>query len=163
MANIFVGFHEERLNVSSRQDILLYHQYVDDTSALENEKENTNNNSFLEEVNRLLPALEFTCEKEDDNKLPFMDVHVHKQAAADGVNINFETTVFRKATFTGVYTHWNSFTAHRYKTNLIRCLVNRAVKICSSNLLGVEVLQLKDFFSKNGYPVNTVNRSVEST
>ena len=92
---------------------------MDATFALENEEENTNNNSFLEELNRLHPALEFTCEKEDDNKLPFMDVHVHKQAAADGVNINFETTVFRKATFTGVYTHWNSFTAYRYKINLI--------------------------------------------
>ena len=79
LANIFVGFHEESLNISSRQDILLYHRYVDDTFALENEEENTKNNSFLEELNRLHPALEFTCEKEDDNKLPFMDIHVHNR------------------------------------------------------------------------------------
>ena len=129
LANIFVGFHEESLNISSRQDILLYHRYVDDTFALENEEEITKNNRFLEELNRLHPALEFTCENEDGNKLPFMDVHVHKHATADGVNINFETTELRKATFTGVYTHWNSFTTHRYKTNLIRFLVNRVVKI----------------------------------
>ena len=100
LANIFVGFLEEKLNIPGRADILLYRQYVDDTFALE---DGENDDEFLQELNNLHPALQFTREKEQESKLPFMDVHVHKKALPDST-IQFETSVYRKPTFTGLYT-----------------------------------------------------------
>ena len=97
LANIFVGFQEQRLNISDRSDVLMYHRYVDDTFALDIEQNDTD---FLGELNNLHPALQFTQEEESENKLPFLDVQVHKKPSADNTTISFETSVYRKPTFT---------------------------------------------------------------
>ena len=106
LANIFVGFQEERLNIDDRPDVLLYHQYVDDTFALEIEKDDED---LLTELNNLHPSLQFTCAKEEGNKLPVLDVHVQKALSTEGEDVCtvFETTIYRKPTFTGLlgYTH----------------------------------------------------------
>ena len=52
----------------------MYHRYMDDTFALEIEKED--DEKLLTELNNLHPALQFTSEKEEGNKLPFLVVHV---------------------------------------------------------------------------------------
>ena len=162
LANIFVGSQEERLNIDDRPDVLLYNRYVGDTFALEIEKDDED---LLTELNNLHPSLQFTCKKEEGSKLPFLDVHVQKALSTEGEDVCtvFETTIYRKPTFTGLYTRWDSFTAERYKTNLIRCLVNRAVRICSSNLLSMEIEKVKQIFCNNGYPLAIIDRVVEST
>ena len=75
LANIFVGFHEERL-FDCVQKPGVYFRYVDDTyTILKTEAECDN---FLKRLNGLHTALHFTFEKEENNSLLFLDVLVDR-------------------------------------------------------------------------------------
>ena len=158
LANIFVGYHEQRLQIEEDEHLLLYDRYVDDTFAFHTTKEHSV--EFLEKLNSLHPSLRFTCEHEDDNKLPFLDVLMVRHGSTE--SISFSTAVYRKPTFTGLYTRWDSFSCRRYKINLIRSLVSRAVKICSEDTLENEIEQLRQILANNGYPSNVVERVIRS-
>ena len=65
------------------------------------------------------------------------------------------TTVYRKPTFTGrhQYIVYDSYCSSQYyKVNLVRNLVDRAKRICSSCKLQEELDFLRSGFVKNGYP-----------
>ena len=109
---------------------------------------------FFRELNQLHPALKFTVDSETDNQLPFMDVGVRRQ---DG---KFRRSVYRKPTFTGLYTRWESFGPTSQKIALIRSLTSRAIKICSDTALPDEVAKLKELFANNGYPAQIVERTI---
>ena len=47
--------------------------------------------------------MSFSFEQEKDGKLSFLDIEVSRQED------HFVTTVYRKPTFSGVYTHFESF------------------------------------------------------
>ena len=100
LANIFVGCYEEKLfSEISKCDV--YFRYVDDTFAIfRNEKDSE---EFLTRLNDLHSSLRFTFEKEKNNSLPFLDVHVER------TKTNYETSVYRKPMFTGQYLRWESF------------------------------------------------------
>ena len=72
-------------------------------------------------------------------------------------------SIYHKPTFTGQYTRWDSFTAQRYKINLVQCLVNRTKRICSSTYLPAELDNLRRIFSNNRYPRLTVDRTIDRT
>ena len=152
LANIFVGFHEERLFQNINKPII-YFRYVDDTFALFTCREDAI--SFLQSLNNLHPALQFTHEEEVDNCIPFLDVLVER------VGSNFLTSVYRKPTFTGEYVPWGSFCPSRRKINLIACLTTRAVKICSPAKLDSEVKKILEIFTKLGYPEPTVSNTIK--
>ena len=106
LANIFVGFYEEKL-FSQKSKPSTYFRYVDDTFAMfRNEEES---DKFFKQLNCLHPSLKFTFEKEKNNCLPFLDVNVERTATG------FETSVYRKPTFTGQYLRWESFSPTKQK------------------------------------------------
>ena len=94
-------------------------------------------------------------EGEENGRLPFMDVLVRREMAG------FTTTIYRKPTFTGLYTRWDSYCATGQKIALIRSLTQRAKKICSAQYLDAEVENLKKIFRKNGYPEPIVRRVMQ--
>ena len=65
-------------------------------------------------------------------------------------NDGIVTSIYRKLTFTGVYTTWDSFCARKYKINLVRNLVQLAHRICSDSKLDEEFATLKSVFRKDG-------------
>ena len=70
---------------------------------------------------------------------------------------SFSTSIYRKKTFTGLYTKWDSFTPRKYKINLIRTLTYRCFRICSSaSLLQSALNDVKKLLSRNGYPPGIV-------
>ena len=78
-------------------------------------------------------------------------------------NINFTTTIFRKSTFSRVYTNFQSFLPLRYKTNILTCLLFRAFSICSDiKLFHLEVTKLKEIFRQNGYPKSFIDMCVQT-
>ena len=92
LANIFVGYQEEKLFIDNNQP-LIYFRYVDDTfSVFEDE---FNCNQFLKKLNSLHQSLTFIHEKEVNGKLPFLNVLVEKS------NSKFLTSVYRKPSFSG--------------------------------------------------------------
>ena len=77
-----------------------------------------------------------------------LDVSVKRQD-----NSSFSTSLYRKKTFTELYTKWDLFTPRKYKINLIRTLTCRCLRICfSSCLLQSALNDLKNLLSRNGYP-----------
>ena len=63
---------------------------------------------------------------EAENQLDFLDVTVHRK------DNKFETSVYRKRTFTGLGLRYDSFVPKSYKINLISCLIHRADEISSN-------------------------------
>ena len=70
--------------------------------------------------------MSFTVETEQNNIISFLDVNVIRK------HCKFITSVYRKPTFSGVYTHFDSFSPDTYKIGMIYTLVNRCFHICCS-------------------------------
>ena len=115
MANIFVGFQEELLFNSNIQLPLFYKRYVDDTFAIFSTRSECRR--FFHRLNNLHPSLTFTCEFENNNCLPFLDVLVERS------NNSILTSIYRKPTFTGSYTRWGSFCPPNAKLTLSKLLL----------------------------------------
>ena len=157
LANIFMVDFEEKWitnNINTFSPIC-WKRYVDDTFTLFN---NTNDaNLFLNYLNNRHPNIKFTSDMEETNKLPFLDILIIKE------NNQFQTTVFHKKTFTGLYTKWDSFIPRKYKVNLINTLLDRFWKICSNdNLFNQEVTNLKQLLIRNGYPNGIINYNIKN-
>ena len=150
LGNIFIGFYERKIPVGEWPE--LYHRFVDDIfSYFKNEEASA---MFGTRLNSLHPALRFTREDEQDGSLPFMDVNVKR--LTDG---NVATSIYRKPTFTGLFTPWDSYSSTRYKVNLVRTLAHRARRICSTSaLLDVELYSLKTILRRNGYPGHVLEK-----
>ena len=87
--------------------------------------------------------------KLNDGKMHFLDNLIDRKGG------KFITRVYRKPTFTGVYTHYESFLPSVYKFGLLLTLLFRYFSICSSfTLFHLEVIEFKNIFLKNGYPSN---------
>ena len=101
--------------------------------------------------------MNFTHEDESNSSLPFLDVNVMRS------NGNFVTSVYRKPTFSGVYTNFNSFLPDLYKKSLVSTLLFRLFTICSSwELVDKEVTNLKKILSRNAYPASAIDRLVKT-
>ena len=69
------------------------------------------------------------------------------------------TSVYRKPTFSGIYTHFDSFLPSTYKIDMIYTLVFRCFRICSDwNKFHKEIIFSKDIFLENGYPTSFIDK-----
>ena len=150
LANNVVGFYEA--NLFNKIDYPpMYYRYVDDTFTFCLFKNVKDVDLFLAQLNSMHSSLKFIVEKESNHRLPFLDVFVHKTSAA------FLTSVYRKPTFSGLYTRWDSFCPQQRKINLIKTLVYRVLMISSKCFLGDEIKFIKSTLSKNGYPLSVLD------
>ena len=71
--------------------------------------------------------------------------------------------MYRKPTFSGIYTHFTSYLPSVYKESLVSTLLYRAYRICSSwKEIHTEITRTKDLMSKNGYPAKFIDKLVSS-
>ena len=150
LANIFVGFYERK--IPANEWPRMYHRYVDDVFSLFESKARCA--GFHQRLNNLHPALRFTIEEEDNGSLPFLDVRVTKKDSG------FVTSLYRKPNFTGLYTPWDSFSRTQYKINLVCCLTNRILRICSQSVVQKELDTLRTILERNGYPGHVLDKWV---
>ena len=120
------------------------------------EKERSKN--VLKKLNSFHKSIKFTCEKEKDNNIAFLDVKVIKKS-----NGTFDTDIHRKQTDTNIYINWNAFAPKTWKIGTLKGLVRRAFTICSTEeFRDKEISFLKTVFGKrNGFPSRVVNNTVE--
>ena len=86
-------------------------------------------------------------EKEQDNKLPFLDVLVTRTEQG------FRSSVYRKPTFTGQYLNFNSHHPYTVKKGIVRCLQHRAKTISSdTDAYQEEMISLRHNLHRNNYP-----------
>ena len=80
-----------------------------------------------------------------------------------GVNIirekdKFTSSVYCKPTFSGIYTHFDSFLPSSDKIGLFYTVLCRCFRICSDwTNFHLELVKLIDVFKNNGYPENFIN------
>ena len=77
------------------------------------------------------------------------------------INNKFETSTFRKSTFTGLGTSYFSFIPFSFKLNSIKTLINRGYKVTSNCIArNSEFNFLKQFFFNNGFPTSLVQSQI---
>ena len=80
LANIYMEYFEEMAFGSTSLKPSMWLRYIDDTFILWPHQEDVQ--TLLDPVNSIRPSIQFTVEKEQDNKLPFLDVlvtHTHSK------------------------------------------------------------------------------------
>ena len=78
------------------------------------------------------------------------------------LNKRFVTSIFRKATFSGVFTNYDSFISDTYKIGLVHKLLFRFFKIVSSmENFHIKVELLRSIFKCNNYPVNIIDQCIK--
>ena len=87
-----------------------------------------------------------------NGKFSFWDVEVSREGK------KFATTVYRKPTFIGACTHFDSFLPTTYEFSMIYSLVFRCFSICSNwTKFHNESVFLEDIFLKNVYPISFID------
>ena len=85
--------------------------------------------------------MKFTSGKGTNNKLSFLDIEISRDKN------RFITSVYRKPTFSRVFSHVNSFIPKDYKFSLVSTLIFRCCSICCSmKLFHKESRQPKEIF-----------------
>ena len=110
--------------------------------------------SFREYINSQHPYIQFTREEEPDNKLPFLDVLVKQ----DGNRAS--TTVYRKPTYSDRCLNYKSHHYPRILTGVVKCLRNRADKVCDQEHHAEEISYLHKTFRNSGYPNRLLDLSL---
>ena len=124
LANIFLSHHEENwLNKCPiKFKPSFYRRYVDDIFVLFESSESAD--SFREYMSSKHQNINFTVEKENVGSLSFLDVKICRK------NGKFVTSVYRKPTFSGVFTNYESFIPTYQKRGLLHTLLHRSFSIC---------------------------------
>ena len=133
----------------------LYRRYVDDTITAMPDVAGAE--SFLSTLNECHPSISFTMELASNNKLPFLGMEITKNGR------QLSTSVYRKPTNTGLLLHFHSHVDRRYKTSLLRTMVDRAYRLSSTKeLFEAECKELRAIFSKLKYPNKLVDSTISS-
>ena len=91
--------------------------------------------------------MKFTLEKQTNNTLPFLDIKI------EGKCNNFETSIFKKKSNTGLLTNFTSFIHFRYKKCLVKTLIYRIFKINSSwEGFHKNIAEMTETLQKNNFP-----------
>ena len=145
LANIIMTEFEETIvkQLIDRGLITFYCRYVDDTLLLI--KPDTTN-LILDLFHKFDKDIRFTYDLFENTTPHFLDM-----ISTNGFGI------YRKDTFTGQYTNFDSFVPWRQKISWIIALVDRIHRICSPNLLKFELKQLKKIVSWNNFPSHIAN------
>ena len=113
---------------------------------------------LLDHVNSIRSSIQFTMEKEQDNKLPFLNVLVTR------IEQGFRTSVHRKHNFTRQYLNFNSHHPYTVKKGIVRCLQHRAKTISSdTDAYQEEMISLRHSLHRNNYPehITSVPRNLD--
>ena len=97
--------------------------------------------------------MSFTIERKKQNRMSFLDAEIIRE------DKTFTTSVYRKPTFSGVYTYFDSFLPSTYKFGSVYTLAYKCLSIFSSwTKLHNELVCLKETSLKNGYPEDFINK-----
>ena len=148
-ANFYMGSIETRV-FSNHPDLkpTIYARYVDDIFISVN---------TAEHISKLITALKtnsclnFTQEIEDEKKLPFLDVLVHRG------NTCFTTEVYVKSTNLGFCLNGASECPERYRRSVINAFVRRALSHTTTwKATNTELKRITRLLANNGYPQQEV-------
>ena len=157
LANIFLSRSETSWlsNCPNEFTPSYYRRYVDDLFLLFNNKEQCNR--FETYINEQHNNMVFKPDYENDNEISFLDILVTRKQ-----DNTFNTNIYRKPTFSGVYSNFSSFMPKSYKKSLVLTLIYRLYNIVSiPSILTDELKKLKDILFRNGYPLFFIENCIK--
>ena len=97
-----------------------------------------NINVVLNAINSFHPNIQFTVDTFEDDEVHFLDLRISN---------NLDIDVYRKDTFTGQYTRYDSIEPWHYKIGWARSIFSRCQKLCSKKeAFHNQINMLKKFF-----------------
>ncbi|XP_077498768.1 uncharacterized protein LOC144109871 [Amblyomma americanum] len=121
-ANITMEKLEQRALASFVPSPKVFFRYIEDCFCI---IQNGLVNKFLDHLNSLERAIQFTIEEELDGRLPFLDVLVSREGQG------LSSSVYRKETHTGRYLYFNSVHPASHKKAVVSTLLQRAKRLCT--------------------------------
>ena len=112
----------------------------------------------LDEINSLHPNLKFTCEREEDGKIAFLDMKI--------INCQgkLSSTWYNKPTDTGLIMNYHALAPKKYKWSVVSGFVYRIHRACSTWGHFHESLEkAKRVLEKNQYPPDFYEPIIEQT
>ena len=158
LANVFLCYYKKEWldNCPSHFKPIVYRRCVDDIFVLFSSKEHLQ--PFVDYMNKQHRCIKFTSETEQNNTFSFLDINITRQ------NNQLKTSVYRKPTFSGVFTHYESYIDQSYKKSLIFTLLSRCYSICSDyTLFYLEVKKLRKILKKNRCPSGIIELSIRTS
>ncbi|XP_024872108.1 uncharacterized protein LOC112454769 [Temnothorax curvispinosus] len=128
-----------------------FKRYVDDVFAI---VPRLKVDEILTVFNNYHNRLKFTYELEKDGSLSFLDTMVIRE------NNLLLTDWYRKPTFSGRYINYFSNHPFKYKINIIRNLVDRAILLSDTRFHKNNLSEIKKILSNNCYPNKVINRYI---
>jgi hypothetical protein len=110
--------HNHIIKTLTKHNILDYHRYVDDILIIYNE-DYTDIEDTLKEFNSIHPNIQYTIEKERNNKLNYLDITI------DNTPNTPTFSICRKPTTTDIIIHNDSYHPPEHKNSAIRHFINR--------------------------------------
>ena len=133
---------------------VFYRRYIYDIFVLFSSPDHAD--KFREYLLSKHPNIKFSIQKEEDGRLPFLDINIFRE------NDKFATNVYRKKIFSGVYTNFKSFIPETYKIGSIKSLLFRCFSLCSNFIkFHHEIDKLKSILYKNSYPRDLVDKCIK--
>ena len=112
----------------------------------------------LQQINNLHPNLKFTCEREVDGKIPFLDMLIINYQG------NLSSTWYNKPTDTGLIMNFHALAPKKYKWSVVSGFVHRIHRACSTWAhFSKSMEKAKRILEKNQYPPDFYEPIIEKT
>ncbi|XP_069169309.1 uncharacterized protein [Procambarus clarkii] len=148
-ANLYMGTIEQRVLVDMDLKSAIYCRYVDDIFM---QVPDVRHLQQLKEAVKQNSVLRFTCEIENDGKLPFLDVTVMER------NGGFHTAVFTNEVNIGIYLSANSECPVRNKRSVVNAYIDRVLSHSTEwKQVDQELCRVRQVLVNNGFS----NRYIE--
>ena len=147
LANILLSHYEKKwLNKYPIEfKLSFYRRYVDTIFVPFESSESAD--SFREYMSSKQLNINLTVEQKNVGSLSFIDVEICRK------NDKFVTSVYRKPTFSEVFTNYENFIPTYEKRGLIHTLLHRSFSICCDfKKFHFEIDHLKTILMKGNYP-----------
>ena len=133
-----------------------YTRYVDDTLTMFENADHMK--SFMQHLKES-SCLNFTCEKPKCDTFQFLDVEFSVDPATSKVT----TGIFTKESSTGISFNYHSNLPPAYKTGVIKTLIHRAYKLCSTwSLFDKEIQRIRQNFTNEDFPLSLIDRTIRN-
>ena len=142
LANAFLCFHEQIWLNECPDEFkpAYYRRHVDDAFVLFRSPDR------LEKLKNYLNSkhinIKVTCEKEQNNVMPFLDVLITRTSNG------FKLSLYQKPTFSGVYSNFSSLISEEYKVGLIFTLLFRTFSTVSDFKISFISISFKENIQK---------------
>jgi hypothetical protein len=120
LAEIFIQYieHKHLYPIVKTQEIITYYRYVDDVLIIYDQNK-TNIEQILNKFNNMQPSINFAIEKEQHEKINYLDIIVHRKVK------RLEFSIYRKPTQTDIIISNSSCHPYEHKLSDIKYLLNR--------------------------------------